>query len=198
MQTDLRGQNHKEKKSGGEVKRSLRFVGTAAAVLVVLGLVLGLQQILFPNRLEKTYQGMLLYADGSAPEAVTVTVQGTYTASSTISQEETFLGGEDGGLFVNGMLLARNVPFSETTSDYCCIRDDNTHVLLSAEKEMNNVVAEFWYDQEAGAIVPEGEGQLCLLLAPAADEAEAEEKVEAFLALPETKLWLPEFTWKFE
>ena len=45
MQTDLRGQNHKEKKSGGEVKRSLRFVGTAAAVLVVLGLVLGLQQI---------------------------------------------------------------------------------------------------------------------------------------------------------
>ena len=179
MQTDLRGQNHKEKKSGGEVKRSLRFVGTAAAVLVVLGLVLGLQQILFPNRLEKTYQGMLLYADGTAPEAVTVTVQGTYTASSTISQEETFLGGENGGLFVNGMLLARNVPFS-------------------AEKEMNSVVAEFWYDQEAGAIVPEGEGQLCLLLAPAADEAEAEEKVEAFLALPETKLWLPEFTWEFE
>ena len=95
MQTDLRGQNHKEKKSGGEVKRSLRFVGTAAAVLVVLGLVLGLQQILFPNRLEKTYQGMLLYADGTDPEAVTVTVQGTYTAATSISQEETFLGGAE-------------------------------------------------------------------------------------------------------
>lgn len=198
MQTDLRGHAPNKKKDEGEVKRSLRFVGTAAAILVVLGVLLGLQQLLFPNRLEKSYQGMLLYADGTAAEAVTVTVQGTYTAATSISQEETFLGGEDGGLSVNGMLLARNVPFSETASDYCCIRDDNTHVLLSAKKEMSSVVAEFWYDQEAGAIVPEGEGQLCLLLAPAADEAEAEEKVEAFLALPETKLWLPEFTWKFE
>ena len=43
-----------------------------------------------------------------------------------------------------------------------------------------------------------GGGRRSRLRARAAAEAEAGEKVEAFLALPETKLWLPEFTWEFE
>lgn len=178
-------------------RHSLRYVGAAAVLLVVLGALIGISQLLFPNTMEKALSGQLRFADGTY-RAVEVTVRGNYTQASTLSQEEMLRGGQDGGVFMDGILLARNVPFSDPASAFGCIEDTNTHVILAAGKGMEQILAEFYFDAASGQIVEEGEGELCLLLAPASDEAEGDALIETFLAQPDALLWRSAFQWEFE
>ena len=111
---------------------------------------------------------------GTAARAVPVTIQGRWRHYVWGNGEDAFLGGYDGGIFLDGERLASNLPFPDGSSAYTCLKDMDRNLVLLANRKLQYMLVRLPWDSADG-------GAMARLVVPAASQAEADAVLAASL-----------------
>lgn len=146
-----------------------------AAVLLVGGACLLLLNP-WETQIDVACTGWLMPEDGTAARAVPVTIQGQWRHYVWGNGEDAFLGGYDGGIFLDGERLASNLHFPDGSSAYTCLKDADRNLVLLANRKLQYILVRLPCDSADG-------GAMARLVVPAASQAEA----DAVLAVIESQ-----------
>ena len=146
-----------------------------------LGLIIGLPVIIgifligtfgSVKSVDQTLPACVITADGKIL-STNVRIEGELTVHpyDPFGSVDTFESDAGEGIFINGIPVAYDIHFFREDSEYVYRKNDQPS--YRAEYVVKRECEEFVFCMDLSLIFPERESQLCLVVAPAGDEAEA-------------------------
>ncbi len=145
-----------------------------AAVILVGGACLLLNP--WETQMDVVCTGWLMPEDGTAAKAVPVIIQGRWRHYVLGNGEDAFLGGYDGGIFLDGERIVSNLPFPDDSSAYTCLKDADRNLVLLANRKLQYILVRLPCNSADVSAMTR-------LVVPAASQAEA----DALLAVIESQ-----------